>query len=638
LRFYFENPQDLNSIDEEFLGNTRILDPIQMNNFLSYRKEFGDFIALEELQAVEGFNANVIDQILPFVKLGGSDNYQVSIPRMFAEGRSTLYTKWQRVLEDQNGYDTDQSNPYLGSKDKYTLRYRYEYENRMRLGFLAEKDAGEQFFQSTEIDGQKKFTSFDYYSAFFHLRNYRSWLKDLVIGDFTISLGQGIIMHNNFGSGKGAYVTQIKKDGRPIRPYGSVAENNFFRGGAFTLAPTKQLEITPFVSFSKRDANIDSIQDFENTQVFFTSILQSGDHRTENELRRKNTLAQFVSGVNIKYSFDDFILSASSTYFSFGEKLQRSDRLYNKFRFNGDQVLFNGIDYTWRYKNFNFFGEAVYADTGSVAYLQGMLLALGPKASLALLYRDYPKEFPTIRSNAFGEGSEANNESGIYMGLDVRPNYNWNFSTYIDVWKFPWLRSDVDRPSTGYEMLGRVTYRKKRKYSAYFQYLIEKRERNYPLSTRVVSSVRNRFRQRARLHSTVDITKGIQLRNRIELSFYKQLEINSNGFMMYQDIIFKPIGSSFSFTGRVALFDTDDFNSAIYVYENDLLYEFYIPAYSNRGFRSYINCRYNITYNTMLEFRIARTVFENRETIGSGKNQIDGNTRTDVKVQMKMKF
>jgi len=108
--------------------------------------------------------------------------------------------------------------------------------------------------------------------------------------------------------------------------------------------------------------------------------------------------------------------------------------------------------------------------------------------------------------------------------------------------------------------------------------------------------------------------------------------------MMYQDIIFKPIGSSFSFTGRVALFDTDDFNSAIYVYENDLLYEFYIPAYSNRGFRSYINCRYNITYNTMLEFRIARTVFENRETIGSGKNQIDGNTRTDVKVQMKMKF
>lgn len=638
LLFYYENPQDLNSIDEEFLSNTQILDPIQADQFLRYRKEFGDFIALEELQAIEGFNSNVIDQLLPFVKLGGTENFQVSIPRMFAEGKSTLYTKWQRVLEDQRGYDSDQTNPYLGSKDKYTLRYRYEYENRMKIGLLAEKDAGELFFQSTEIDGKKRFTSFDYYSAFFHLKNYKTWLKDLVIGDYTVSLGQGIIMHNNFGSGKGAFVTQIKKDGRTIRPYGSVAENNFFRGGAITLAPTERLEFTPFVSFSKRDANIDTIQDFENTQIFFTSILQSGDHRTESELRRKNTLAQFVTGVNVKYSFDDFILSASSSYFSFGERLQRSDQLYNKFRFNGDQVLFNGLDYTWRYKNFNFFGEAVHADTGSIAYLQGILAALGPKASLAIMYRDYPKEFPSIRSNAFGEGSEASNESGIYMGLDVRPNYNWNFSSYIDVWKFPWLRSGVDKPSTGYELLSRVTYRKKRKYSAYFQYVIEKKERNYTLSDSRVRSVKDRFRQRVRLHSTVDIAKGVQLRNRIEFSFYKHEDINSKGFMMYQDIIYKPIGSSFSFTGRVALFDTDDFNSAIYVYENDILYEFYIPAYADRGIRSYINFRYNLTYDTMLELRLARTVFDNRETVGSGKNQIDGNTRTDVKVQVKMKF
>ncbi len=638
LLYYYEHPQDLNKIDAEFLSSTRILDPLQAEQFLNYRRTYGDFIALEELQAIEGFNANIIENLLPFVKLGGTDDFQVSLPRMFAEGKSTLYTKWQRVLEDQQGYDADQTSPYLGSKDKYTLRYRYEYENRMKLGFLAEKDAGELFFQSRDIDGQKQFNSFDYYSAFFHLKNYKSWLKDFIIGDYTVSLGQGIIMHNNFGSGKGSYVTQIKKDGRPVRSYGSVAENNYFRGTTFTLAPTKRLEITPFISFSKRDANIDTIQDFENTQVFFSSILESGDHRTESEIRKKNKLSQFVTGVNVKYSFEDFIISGYSSYFSFGEKLKRSDQLYNTFRFNGDKLLYNGLDYTWRYKNFNFFGEVVHADTGSIAYLNGILAALGPKASLAILYRDYPREFPSLRSNAFGEGSAANNESGIYLGLDVRPNYNWNFSSYIDVWKFPWLRFGVDKPSTGYELLGKVTYRKKRKYSAYLQYVIEKKERNYTLSQSAVSSVKNRFRQRARIHSTVDIAKGIQLRNRIEFSFYKHADYSSNGFMMYQDIIYKPMGSSFSFTGRVALFDTDDFNSAIYVYENDILYEFYIPAYADRGFRTYLNVRYNLTFDTMLEFRIARTVLENRETIGSGKNRIDGNSRTDIKMQAKFKF
>ena len=39
-----------------------------------------------------------------------------------------------------------------------------------------------------------------------------------------------------------------------------------------------------------------------------------------------------------------------------------------------------------------------------------------------------------------------------------------------------------------------------------------------------------------------------------------------------------------------------------------------------------------------LEFRIAQTYLENRKTIGSGNDEIDGNVRTDVKAQLRVKF
>ncbi len=108
--------------------------------------------------------------------------------------------------------------------------------------------------------------------------------------------------------------------------------------------------------------------------------------------------------------------------------------------------------------------------------------------------------------------------------------------------------------------------------------------------------------------------------------------------MIYQDIIYKPKNIPFSATMRYALFDTDDYDSRIYAFENDLLYEFSIPAFSNRGFRTYANLRYRVNRYLTAEFRVSKTYFNNRETVGSGLQEIDGNQRTDVKAQLRFKF
>ena len=108
--------------------------------------------------------------------------------------------------------------------------------------------------------------------------------------------------------------------------------------------------------------------------------------------------------------------------------------------------------------------------------------------------------------------------------------------------------------------------------------------------------------------------------------------------LFYQDVVYKPIAKPFSFTARYAIFDINSFDARIYAYENDILYEFFIPFYQNRGSRFYINTRLRLGRNYTWEFRIGRTYFENVNTIGSGNELINGNTRTEIKTQLKIRF
>lgn len=628
LVHYYENPININSIDREFFESTALLSDLEANAFFDYKAEYGPFIAIEELQAIDGFTLEIISRLKPFMTTNEGKNLQLSIPEMLSQAESTLYLKWQRVLEDQRGYDDSKTNRYLGDPHKYTLRYYHKYENRFRIGFLAEKDSGEEFFSGSNPNG------FDYYSAHVYLKDYKHWLKDLVIGDYTISLSQGLLMHNDFGTGKSSFVHDVKKGGRTVRPYASVAENNFLRGAAATFK-YNDFELTPFVSIAKKDGSVNVLDTLDN--AFFNGVLESGTHRTLSELAKKDTITEQVFGANLSYSAGELKLGVYSVYFDYDAFINPSDQLYNQFRFRGDQAFFQGFDFNYRYKNFSFFGEVSTAED-SWAYMMASQISLSPKAALTLVYRDYDPGFPVFYSNPFGEANETRNEKGLYTSLSIKLNNEWLVSSYFDMWSFPWLRFQIDKPSTGYEYLIRVNYRKRRKYSFYIQYRLEKKEENFTVEGLNVRPVFDRDRQYLRFHVNYSINKSLELRNRIEFSFYDHHTQSEKGFLAYQDFIYRPIESPLRLSFRYAIFDTDGFDSRIFAYENDLIYEFFIPSFSNRGTRLYLNARYNINRNFMIEGRYERTYFDNRDQISSGLELIQGSTRSRVKLQTKIKF
>ena len=90
---------------------------------------------------------------------------------------------------------------------------------------------------------------------------------------------------------------------------------------------------------------------------------------------------------------------------------------------------------------------------------------------------------------------------------------------------------------------------------------------------------------------------------------------------------------------RYQIFDIQTYENRIYNYENDILYDFSIPAVYGVGTRYYLNIKWQTTEKLSLWFRFAQTVYgDKRETIGSGGELIMGNRTSDVKLMLAYYF
>ena len=143
-----------------------------------------------------------------------------------------------------------------------------------------------------------------------------------------------------------------------------------------------------------------------------------------------------------------------------------------------------------------------------------------------------------------------------------------------------------------------------------------------------------------RFNISYSITPSVKLKNRVELIDYK-LDNNKTqkGYLVYQDVTYSKLGKPFSFTFRYAIFQSDSYDARIYAYENDVPGSYSIPAYYDRGSRFYIMLDYNLTRKIELWFRYSQTYYDNKTVISPGSlTEIQGNTKSEIKAQIKFKF
>ena len=650
LYFYYDNPLNLNTASREDLQELLLLNDIQINEILKRIEEKGPFETMFELQEMEYWDLLTIENILPFTRVAPVKEIEEKeagrLKKYLKEGKTEIFMRLQRVPEEKAGYEDvpdsirEQSNSYYwGSPDRVYSRIRFTHQRDLSVGVTMEKDAGEEFFGQTQPYG------FDFYSAHAYYARNNGFLRKVAIGDYQMEMGQGVALWTGYAFNKTVDATRVRKNARGIRPYTSVDETRFLRGVATEFA-VSDFYLTTFFSQKGVDGSIqslenDSLSDDEEARLA-SSINLSGLHRTTSELERKNSLQERIYGANLKYVRGGFNAGVSAIQHEYDTPIQRADRPVNEYEFSGDELTVLSADYSYIVRNLSFFGEAAQSrSSNSFGWMQGALLALGRNASISAIYRDYAKDFHTFYARGFGNSARPINESGLYVGGAFRFNDAWTLNVYADNFKSPWLRFRVDAPSEGEDVLAQLKYRPNPRLELFLRVRQQNRMQNargdYEGPLRPVED----FTQRVyRIALNYKITKDFQWKSRVD---YVTDERNSlglqQGFSIAQDLVYRSRKRPFQIAVRYAVFDTDGFDARIYNYEYHLQNVFSIPVYFNQGSRYYAMLKYTFFDGKMdLWLRYASFVFANQGTLGTGPERIDGNTRSEVAVQVRIRF
>ena len=301
--FLSENPVNLNSDEVMRLMELRLLNVFQYEELQKYRRYYGDILFLEELEMVDGFDEQTLAIIIPVVYIGQDQSKdKITLDKMARYGKHQIVGRYEQILEQQQGYAsvddsvllTKPNSRYLGSPQKYQLRYTYNYRNKVRAGFVLEKDPGEMFFTDRVSDTIQAFIGNNYRRGFdfagFHL-----YVKDLgivkaaVLSDYQLAFGQGLTLWSGMSFGKAGAGSSVMKQGRGLTPKASASEYAFMRGAAVTIGGGP-FSGTVFYSNRMIDANVSVADTLDNEAEFVSSLQETGYHRTIGELQDRHAI------------------------------------------------------------------------------------------------------------------------------------------------------------------------------------------------------------------------------------------------------------------------------------------------------------------------------------------------------------
>lgn len=614
--YYLEHPLNLNSASKEEFSQLDLLTDLQINEVILHREKLGKFLSLYELQTLTTWDSSLIQLILPFIQIDDlSEQPPLTWYELSRNGKFEGLTRIQHPMEQTK-------NDYLGNSDYYLTKIRYTYQQRISIGLTAEKDAGEPFLKHVNKNG------FDFYSFHANIKGGK-YLKNVLIGDYHIQVGQGLNCWTSFALGKTLELTTSKKNAKFIRPHTSTDENRFFRGTALDFSYRK-FSLLLFNSYNKKDALIDD--SLHQT----SSFLVAGYHRTISEIDRKDKLKEKVIGSYLRYDIGTFHLGIASIYTQLSSFYNKKTNSYNQFDFRGDNLLSSSVDYSYSIKNVLLFGEYVYVDfSRKSAFLSGVMLALDSKTSLSVVYRNYDKAYQTFYNAGFSEGNSVQNEKGVYLAISIKPMSSWNIQAYFDVFQYPWLKYQVNLPSKGLEQMLQLTYKPNKKLESYFRFRVQMKEQNTTRLSEGLDQLVSVYQNNIRFNFTYQLNNSWLLRSRIEgVEVLREDKYKEMGMLFYQDVGYEFSSKKMECIARFVLFDTDSYATRIYSYESNPSYQYSSLAFFGKGTKAYVLVRCSLwrKLDCWLKFGLTTTF---QQTIVAALDPILSNAKREINLQFR---
>ena len=604
------NPINLNDATVDDLTRIPLIDISDARLIVNHRNKYGKFFSVNELNAVENLNKQLIQKITPFLYVEQKQFVEEEIPEKYgtflSQSKVLLRSRFTNSLQNNEGFI---NNKFEGTKPRVYNRLLLKYSTNYQAGVLAEKDPGELAYN--------EFTTFHF------AMNDVGIIYKAVIMDYYLEFGQGLTMWSPYAFSKGPdAIYPVRRVDRISKPFTSSSENNFFRGVTASFK-IDDFIISGFYSNNYFDANIDSVTGE------ITSTPQDGLHRTPLEIAKRKTASEEMIGGRIDYNFERLFNIEVMHYQSiFSNSFQPS----GVFDLSGKEFRYSALAYGVSFNKFDLSGEFSYVST-SVASINILQILVSDDFTFITSFRNYPSNFISLHGYAFGERNGATrNEVGIYTGFKWRiPIGIINF--YYDQFKFPFATFYEPTPSGGEEYLLDFLTKPIRKFELRLRYKYEDKDVTEPIEN--IKQVVNRVKRAVRAEIVYSVSNRVRLKGRFEYASFdiSATNENENGYLIFQDLRYSP-SSKFNIYGRIIFFQTDSFNSAIYEYENNLTGVLTNIPLFYQGIRWYTMVRYRPLKFFTLSFKYSETYKPAEKTIGSGDYIIPGNLDNIVAFQL----
>lgn len=624
LARHLEEPLNLNAATRRQLERFPFLTDAQIENLLAYICLHGQMQTVYELQLVEEMDRRTIGLLLPFVRVHAVEAESGRYPALktiLKHGRHETLARLDLPFYTRKGYEKN----FLGPPPYHSLRYAFRHGDYLQAGITAEKDAGEPMFALHNGKG------YDYYSCYLFVRDFGR-LKALALGNYRLGFGQGLVVSTDFRLGKTSSLSAVEFRPTGIRRHGSTDEYNYFRGAAATLELAPSLELSAFYSSRLMDGTV--------KEGKITSVYKTGLHRTQKEAGKAKAFALQLMGGNITYEKKLLKVGLTGIRYFFDRPYEPELPEYAKYNLHGNDFYNAGIDCKYRLGRLAWTGEGAIGKRGH-ALLNRLKYDLSPDCKLLLVHRHYSFDYWAMFARSFGESGTPQNENGWYLAAEAAPFARWQFFASLDMFSFPWLRYRVSKPSQGVDAMLRATYSTGENLSVSLHYRYKRKERDVAGGKGTATSPVHHHRLRCRLVCTPGC---LTFRTTADYNHFRRQDKaryrfrGSEGYRFTQSCTcsFPRFPLSFSLQGTY--FNTDDYDSRVYVSERGLLYTFHIPSYYGRGFRysAFLRCDLNKTFMFLVKF--GQTVYQDRQSIGSGDDLINGNRKADLQMQLRVKF
>lgn len=514
------NPLDLNSATYNEFLQIPYITPLLATRIENYRKKKGPFSRKDDLLQIAGFNKPLLDKVEPYITVKAK---ALKIPK----GKIQVRTTFSKKLPEKEGY--------TGDAIKLSNKLKYE-QGPLMIGGGTYKDSYERNY-------------LDFYTLYCY---YQQDHYSIIIGDYAIAVGEGLI------SGYPGFVFKssgiIKGKEYFIRPYFSGFEDYSLRGAALRKK-LGSMNAGLFVSHKKEDATIED-------GVVKTVKYETGYHRTETEEDKKDRIQEKLLGGNLEYKNSDFQLSMTSLVAYYHRKVEPDSTHY--FRFCGDKYGVAGAHTVYNMENLSFWSEFSHS---LFSQANGFILGTSfspQKTSISILYRDYSEEYYSPRAFSFCE-NEVRNERGLYTYVRMKLPSRLYFSGYIDIFKRPYATYFNPLSTEGYGAFSSVEKRLG-KTSIYLRY--KRKEKNSHLWN---GNNLKYERQNVRIGLESKLEKGTIMKAIWEGTIYYVPYINlQDKGNLISFLVRTQISDNSRFETGIVFFETDSYNSRLYLFINDI--------------------------------------------------------------------